>query len=71
MKPIGSGTVLNCGESGLGIRMFSPIASLWREELILTGEGSLLSRPVAMIQGPLKELGVGVITTSRLSAVES
>lgn len=59
-----SGTILNCGESGLAIRMFSPIASLWREELTLTGEGSLLSRPVSMIEEPLKRLGVHVVTTN-------
>lgn len=62
MKPVAPGTVLNCGESGLGIRMFAPIASLWREELTLTGEGSLMSRPVSMLAGPLRELGVEVTT---------
>jgi 3-phosphoshikimate 1-carboxyvinyltransferase len=62
MNPPGSGTVLNCGESGLAIRMFSPIASLWSGELTLTGEGSLLSRPVSMIKEPLQKLGVHVVT---------
>ncbi|MDQ1349926.1 MAG: 3-phosphoshikimate 1-carboxyvinyltransferase [Acidobacteriota bacterium] len=64
MNPSGPGTILNCGESGLGIRMFTPIASLWGGELTLTGEGSLLSRPVFMIEEPLKRLGVGVTTTN-------
>lgn len=64
MKPLGSGTVLNCGESGLAIRMFSPIAAIWDEELTLTGEGSLLSRPVSMIEEPLNQLGVRVTTTN-------
>ncbi len=36
VKPVVPGTVLNCGESGLAIRMFSPVASLWHEELMLT-----------------------------------
>lgn len=58
-----TGEILNCGESGLSIRMFSPIAALWHRELTLTGEGSLLKRPVAMIEGPLKELGVRVATS--------
>jgi 3-phosphoshikimate 1-carboxyvinyltransferase len=62
MKP--TGDILNCGEAGLSIRMFSPIAALWHEELTLTGEGSLLSRPVSMIEKPLKELGVTVVTTN-------
>jgi len=61
MKP--TGEILECGESGLGIRMFSPIAALWHSELTLTGEGSLLKRPVAMIEQPLKQLGVRVTTT--------
>ena len=58
-----TGEILNCGESGLSIRMFSPIAALWHTELTLTGEGSLLSRPVSMIEAPLKELGIEVTTT--------
>lgn len=49
---------LNCGESGLAVRMFSPIASLWGENLLLTGEGSLMKRPVKMIEEALLQLGV-------------
>jgi 3-phosphoshikimate 1-carboxyvinyltransferase len=62
LKP--TGEVLNCGEAGLSIRMFSPIAALWPEELTLSGEGSLLKRPVAMVEPPLKQLGVTVTTSS-------
>lgn len=58
-----TGQVLNCGEAGLGIRMFTPIASLWHEPLVLTGEGSLLKRPVTMMEKPLTELGVAVATS--------
>jgi len=36
--------VINCGESGLGIRMFTPIAALSARELKISGTGSLLSR---------------------------
>ncbi len=53
---------LNCGEAGLGIRMFSPIASLWNEEILLEGEGSLKTRPVDIIENPLRQLGVDVST---------
>ncbi|NSW94354.1 MAG: 3-phosphoshikimate 1-carboxyvinyltransferase, partial [Bacteroidales bacterium] len=49
---------LNCGESGLAVRMFSPISALYDEELILTGEGSLLKRPMSMITDALEQLGV-------------
>ena len=49
---------LNCGESGLAIRMFSPIAALFPDEIIITGEGSLKRRPMSMITDALTQLGV-------------
>ncbi len=49
---------LNCGESGLGVRMFSPIAAQFAEEILVTGEGSLLRRPINMIEDALSQLGV-------------
>ncbi len=51
-------TKLNCGESGLAIRMFSPIASLYPAEIIMTGAGSLKKRPMSMIEDALKQFGV-------------
>ncbi len=44
VKPIG--TSMNCGESGLGIRMFTPIAALSDQLITVKGEGSLLKRPM-------------------------
>jgi 3-phosphoshikimate 1-carboxyvinyltransferase len=38
--------MLDCGESGLSIRMFTPIAALSKDELTVTGRGSLLTRPM-------------------------
>ena len=35
---------INCGESGLGVRMFAPIAALSSQQIILNGSGSLLQR---------------------------
>lgn len=55
LRPAGS--VLSCGESGLSLRMFAAIAALGSQEVTLTGEGTLLSRPVGMIERPLRELG--------------
>ncbi len=52
--------VLNCGEAGLCVRMFSPIAALAGGEMTLSGEGSLLSRPITMVEEPLRQLGVEV-----------
>ena len=54
---------LNCGESGLAIRMFSPIAALFPEEIIITGAGSLKKRPMYIIGEALNQLGVRCITT--------
>jgi len=51
---------LSAGESGLGIRTFTPIASLYKEEIQLSGEGSLLKRPVSMVEEPLSQMGVKV-----------
>ncbi len=45
--PTGQGEgALNCGESGLGIRMFAPIAALSKEPIVINGTGSLLTRPM-------------------------
>ena len=37
---------INCGESGLGIRMFTPIAALSSNAITINGSGSLLTRPM-------------------------
>lgn len=48
---------LDCGEAGLCIRMFAPIAALFSKEIKMVGHGSLLKRPLDMIEKPLQELG--------------
>lgn len=48
---------LHCGEAGLGIRMFSAIAATLNQPVILTGEGSLCSRPMDMICSSLQAAG--------------
>jgi 3-phosphoshikimate 1-carboxyvinyltransferase len=62
MKITGSSVLkekkLNCGESGLAIRMFSPVAALYKTELTITGSGSLKRRPMSMIEEALRQLGV-------------
>ena len=62
MKITGSGELkekkLNCGESGLAIRLFSPVAALYDEEIMMTGAGSLKKRPMHMICDALNQLGV-------------
>lgn len=54
---------LNCGESGLATRMFSPVAALYPEEIVLAGAGSLKKRPMFMIGDALNQLGVKCIST--------
>jgi 3-phosphoshikimate 1-carboxyvinyltransferase len=62
MKIVGSAVLkepkLNCGESGLAIRMFSPIAALYPSEITMVGANSLKKRPMFMIEEALKQLGV-------------
>ncbi|MGO8694760.1 MAG: 3-phosphoshikimate 1-carboxyvinyltransferase [Rectinemataceae bacterium] len=48
---------LSCGESGLCIRMFSPILALLPGEILLEAEGSLRSRPLSMVEGALESIG--------------
>ena len=60
---------LHCGESGLALRMFSPVAALLSDHVSLTGEGSLVKRPVAMIAEALSQLRVTVSTNKGLLPV--
>src|SRR5512133_399734 len=57
-------TKLNCGESGLAIRMFSPIAALYRADITMSGGGSLKKRPMGMIEEALRQLGVKCETSA-------
>ncbi len=51
---------MNCGESGLGIRMFAPIAALSDQEIIINGTGSLLSRPMYFFDEIFPSLGIKI-----------
>jgi len=53
---------LDCGESGLCIRMFAPILATMQEKIVLTGTGTLKSRPMTMIENSLNSLGVNCQT---------
>lgn len=53
------GTV-NCGESGLGIRMFTPIVALADQPVTIQGTGSLLTRPMDFFDTVLPQLGVSI-----------
>ncbi len=51
---------INCSESGLAIRMFTPIIALSEKEITINGEGSLLERPMDFFDDILPQLGVKI-----------
>ncbi len=63
------GGELHCGESGLCLRMFTAVAALEDSEFRLTGDESLLRRPVSMVEEPVKKLGAECRTNRGLPPV--
>lgn len=55
---------LHCGESGLSLRMFTPIVALSNEEVMIYGEGSLLQRPINFFDTVLPLLQVKIQTNN-------
>ena len=51
---------INCGEAGLGIRMFTPIAALSDREIIINGTGSLVNRPMDFFDDIFPKLGIAI-----------
>lgn len=51
-------TKIDCGESGLSARLFTPIAALQNKQITITGTGSLLQRPMTEYVALLPQLGV-------------
>jgi 3-phosphoshikimate 1-carboxyvinyltransferase len=51
---------VNCGESGLGIRMFAPLVAMSTHTMTIEGEGSLLSRPMGFFDEIFPKLGVNI-----------
>lgn len=51
---------INCGESGLGVRMFTPIAALSAKSLQISGTGSLLKRPMDFFDQIFPQLGISI-----------
>ncbi len=56
------GLEVNCGESGLGLRMFAPIIGLSRQTIRVRGEGSLLNRPMDFFDEVFPQLGIRVVS---------
>jgi 3-phosphoshikimate 1-carboxyvinyltransferase len=53
---------VNCGESGLGIRMFAPIIALSEKAIAVNGEGSLLTRPMDFFDEIFPQLEIRVVS---------
>ncbi len=51
---------IDCGESGLSIRMFTPIVALSDKEITINGSGSLVTRPMDFFDEVLPQLGVKI-----------
>jgi 3-phosphoshikimate 1-carboxyvinyltransferase len=51
---------INSGESGLSIRMFTPIVASSDKEITINGSGSLITRPMDFFDEILPELGVKI-----------
>lgn len=60
----GKHSIISVGESGLSLRMFAPLAALFKQEITLTGEGSILTRPVDFFEKVFPQLGVEVHTNN-------
>jgi 3-phosphoshikimate 1-carboxyvinyltransferase len=71
-KGVGAGAVkgedgaapleVNCGESGLGLRMFAPIIALSGQPIRVVGQGSLLTRPMDFFDEIFPQLGIRVVS---------
>ena len=55
-----NGRGINCGESGLSIRMFTPIAALSDQQIVINGTGSLLKRPMDFFDEIFPQLDINV-----------
>jgi 3-phosphoshikimate 1-carboxyvinyltransferase len=51
---------ISCGESGLSIRMFTPLAALSKKQISINGTGSLLTRPMDFFDEILPQLGISI-----------
>ena len=58
VQPVSS--EINCGESGLSIRMFTPLVALSNHALTVNGTGSLVTRPMDFFDEILPQLDVQV-----------
>lgn len=53
-----SNDIIDCGESGLSARLFLPIIALVNKCITVTGKGTLMKRPMHILDKTLPQLGV-------------
>ncbi|MFT3933679.1 MAG: 3-phosphoshikimate 1-carboxyvinyltransferase [Chitinophagaceae bacterium] len=58
VKPVADD--INCGESGLSIRMFTPLVALSEKQITINGSGSLATRPMDFFDEVMPKLGVKI-----------
>jgi 3-phosphoshikimate 1-carboxyvinyltransferase len=63
-------TELNVGESGLAIRLLTPIVATQNHKTLLNGKGSLLKRPLLYFDENLPKMNVEVKTTNGFLPIE-
>ncbi len=60
----------NCGESGLSIRMFTPIAALSPQKITINGTGSLLKRPMDFFDEIFPQLGIEIASNKGMLPIK-
>jgi len=60
IKPVAN--EIDCGESGLSIRMFTPLVALSKKHIVINGSGSLVTRPMDFFDEILPQLHVKIIS---------
>jgi 3-phosphoshikimate 1-carboxyvinyltransferase len=66
---LGDGSI-NCGESGLSIRMFTPIAALSNQQITINGTGSLVKRPMNFFDEIFPQLGITIASNNGMLPIK-
>ena len=61
---------INCGESGLSIRMFTPIAALSNQSITINGSGSLVKRPMDFFDEIFPQLGIKISSNNGMLPIK-
>lgn len=65
-----SPSFINCHESGLSLRMFTPIIAISKNAVAISGTGSLMKRPIELVSHFFAELGVDIKSQNGLLPIE-